>query len=67
MAQGIPTVCDFFGMRVAEELRASGQRASVLHANNVLAHVPDITGVLQGAARGPARRRSLRDRDALRP
>ena len=48
VAQGIPTVCDFFGTRVAEELRASGQRASVLHANNVLAHVPDITGVLQG-------------------
>lgn len=51
VARGIPTVCDFFGTRVADELRASGQRASVLHANNVLAHVPDITGVLQGAAR----------------
>ncbi len=49
--RGIPTVCDFFGVRLAAELRASGRLASVLHANNVLAHVPDIAGVLAGAAK----------------
>jgi SAM-dependent methyltransferase len=48
---GVPTLCDFFGPAVAERLRAEGRRASVLHANNVLAHVPDVNGVVAGIAR----------------
>jgi len=48
---GIPTLCAFFGTELAEEMRASGRRASVLHANNVLAHVPDINGFVRGIAR----------------
>jgi hypothetical protein len=47
---GVATVCDFFGAALAERLRAEGRRASVLHANNVLAHVPDVNGVVSGIA-----------------
>lgn len=48
--KGIPTRCDFFGSRLAQELAAEGQRASVLHANNVLAHIADLNGVVAGIA-----------------
>lgn len=51
LARGVPTVATFFGEDLAEELRASGRRADVLHANNVLAHVPDIGGFLRGLSR----------------
>jgi hypothetical protein len=47
---GVPTICDFFGAQLAERLRADGRRAAVLHANNVLAHVPDVNGVVAGIA-----------------
>jgi hypothetical protein len=47
---GVPTLCDFFGREVAQQLRDEGRRASVLHANNVLAHVPDVNGVVVGIA-----------------
>jgi SAM-dependent methyltransferase len=50
-ARGVTTVCEFFGLELAEELREKGQLADVLHANNVMAHVPDLNGVLQGIAR----------------
>jgi SAM-dependent methyltransferase len=50
-ARGVTTVCDFFGLELAEELRENGQLADVLHANNVMAHVPDLNGVMQGIAR----------------
>jgi SAM-dependent methyltransferase len=50
-ARGVTTVCEFFGATLAEELRAEGWRADVMHANNVLAHVPDLNGVLGGMAR----------------
>jgi len=49
-ARGIPTLAEFFGVDVAESLRARGQTADVVHANNVLAHVPDIHGFLAGIA-----------------
>jgi len=48
--RGVATLCAFFGPELAHRLRASGRRASVLHANNVLAHVPDINGFLRGIA-----------------
>ena len=50
-ARGVPTVCKFFGPQLAEEFRAAGRRADVLHANNVLAHVPDLNGVVGGIGR----------------
>ncbi len=50
--RGIPTLCEFFGRDLGERLATEGKRAVVLHANNVLAHVPDLTVV--GFVRGIA-------------
>ena len=57
--RGIPTRCEFFGIELARRLAADGVRADVVHANNVLAHVPDLNGFAEGlrlvlAARGVA-------------
>jgi len=49
-ARGVETLCEFFSRELAARLRANGYRAHVLHANNVLAHVPDITGLVSGIA-----------------
>jgi SAM-dependent methyltransferase len=45
---GIPTRVEFFGRAVAESIAAEGLRADVIHANNVLAHVGDLRGVVDG-------------------
>jgi SAM-dependent methyltransferase len=50
-ARGVPTLCAFFGEELADDLRAAGYRADVLHAHNVLAHVPRLDDVLRGIAR----------------
>jgi SAM-dependent methyltransferase len=39
--RGIPTLTEFFGKPLADRLAAEGKRAAVIHANNVMAHVPD--------------------------
>jgi SAM-dependent methyltransferase len=46
--KGIRTLVRFFGTEVAGELRARGEQADIIHANNVLAHVPDLNGVVGG-------------------
>ena len=46
--RGVPTVCEFFGEAVALELVTRHGRADVIHAHNVLAHVPDLAGVVRG-------------------
>jgi SAM-dependent methyltransferase len=46
--RGIPTLWEFFGVDVARQLAGGGQRADVLHAHNVLAHVADLNGVVAG-------------------
>lgn len=46
--RGIPTVCEFFGDTLGQQLAAQGQRADVLHANNVFAHVADTNGFVEG-------------------
>jgi len=48
--RGIPTRVDFFSAALAASLRAEGLRASVVHANNVFAHVPDTNGFMRGLA-----------------
>ena len=48
--KGIRTLCRFFGSEVAKELAGRSERADVIHANNVLAHVPDLNGVVSGFA-----------------
>lgn len=47
---GIPTRTDFFGKDLADRLAQEGVMADVIHANNVLAHVPDLRGFVQGLA-----------------
>jgi SAM-dependent methyltransferase len=49
-ARGVRTRCAFFGRQLGEELRADGIRASVLHANNVIGHVPDPNEIVGGIA-----------------
>jgi SAM-dependent methyltransferase len=45
---GIPTLCTFFSKELATRLRGEGRQADVIHANNVLAHVADIHGFVEG-------------------
>ena len=46
--RGIPTLGEFFGPTVAADLSREGKQADVIHANNVLAHVPDLNGFVKG-------------------
>lgn len=46
--KGIETIEAFFGRALAEDLVALGHRADLVHANNVLAHVADLHGFLDG-------------------
>ena len=46
--QGVRTISEFFGRTLAEDLASSGEQADVIHANNVLAHVADLNGVVAG-------------------
>lgn len=48
--KGIPTRSEFFGKELARELAGEGLRADLIFANNVLAHVPDLGGFVQGFA-----------------
>jgi 2-polyprenyl-3-methyl-5-hydroxy-6-metoxy-1,4-benzoquinol methylase len=45
LEKGIPTVSEFFDVRLAEQLKERGNSADVIHANNVVAHVADLQGV----------------------
>ena len=49
--RGVPTEVAFFGAATARGLAGRGVQADLLVANNVLAHVPDITGFVGGMAR----------------
>lgn len=46
--KGIRTLCEFFGEKLAEKIVAQGIKADVIHANNVLAHVADLNGFVEG-------------------
>jgi SAM-dependent methyltransferase len=46
--RGIRTINEFFNAGLAATLAASGEQADVIHANNVLAHVPDLNGFVEG-------------------
>lgn len=46
--RGIPTVAEFFNEQLALSLKEKGIQADVFHANNVLAHVADLNGVVAG-------------------
>jgi SAM-dependent methyltransferase len=49
-AAGIPTLHDFFGRELAHRLSAEGRLADLVIANNVLAHVADLNGLVEGIA-----------------
>jgi SAM-dependent methyltransferase len=46
--RGVRTLSEFFGPDLARDLARRVGRADVIHANNVLAHVPDLNGVVAG-------------------
>lgn len=46
--RGIPTISEFFGESLANQLASEGRHADIIHANNVLAHVADLNGVVAG-------------------
>ena len=48
--RGIPTLVAFFDEALGARLASEGRSAAVIHANNVLAHVPDPIGFLRGVA-----------------
>ncbi len=45
---GVKTLCAFFSKELASQLRLQGLQADVLIANNVLAHVADLNGFVEG-------------------
>lgn len=47
---GIETLNTFFTSKLAGELVRSGKKADVFLANNVLAHIPDLNGFVEGIA-----------------
>ena len=51
MSIGVDTLIDFFTLELAQKLATEGVAADVLHANNVLAHVADTNGFVEGVAR----------------
>src|SRR4051794_31972723 len=46
--RGVPTVADFFGHRVAEQLRSQYGQAKVIIANNAMANIDDLDDILRG-------------------
>ncbi len=45
---GVPTLCTFFSESLAREMAAEGKSADVIIGNNVLAHVADLHGFVEG-------------------
>ena len=45
---GVPTMCTFFSENLAQELSTNGKAADVIIGNNVLAHVADLHGFVEG-------------------
>ena len=46
--RGVPTLTEFFDADLADQLREQGKEADVIIANNVLAHVADLNGLVRG-------------------
>jgi hypothetical protein len=47
---GVPTLTEFFGADLAAKVRDEHGPADVIIANNVMAHVPDLNGFVEGFA-----------------
>jgi SAM-dependent methyltransferase len=50
ISAGVPTIAEYFTSELGERLQEDRGGASVLHANNVMAHVPDINDFVAGIA-----------------
>jgi SAM-dependent methyltransferase len=46
--KGVRTRCTYFSKQVGRDLRDEGKQADLFLANNVLAHVPDLNGFVEG-------------------
>ena len=46
--RGIKTLCEFFDAALAQDLKDQGVRPDIIHAHNVLAHVADLNGFVEG-------------------
>jgi len=46
--RNVRTICDFFSDDLGVRLAGEGYKADVIHAHNVLAHVPDLNGFVRG-------------------
>jgi SAM-dependent methyltransferase len=49
--RGIRTLAEFFDERLSSRLVGEGYSADVIHAHNVLAHVPELNGFVSGIGR----------------
>ena len=47
-SQGINTISEFFDQDLAKKIVAKQGQADIVHAHNVLAHIPNINDILQG-------------------
>jgi len=45
---GVKTISEFFDLELAKKLKSQNKLADVIHANNVVAHVADLHGVIEG-------------------
>jgi hypothetical protein len=45
---GVPTICEFFSLPLARQLRQEGRRVSLLLANNTLNIIPDVEDCVAG-------------------
>jgi SAM-dependent methyltransferase len=48
--KNIPTLVEFFGVKLAQRLISEGKRADLIIGNNVLAQVPDLNDFAEGMA-----------------
>jgi SAM-dependent methyltransferase len=46
--KGVPTLVQFFGAKLAQQLAAEGRSADLVLGNNVLAQVPDLNDFVEG-------------------
>jgi len=46
--KGVPTLAQFFGVQLAQQLAAEGRSADLVLGNNVLAQVPDLNDFVEG-------------------
>jgi SAM-dependent methyltransferase len=48
--KNVPTLVDFFSLKLAQRLKSEGRRADLIIGNNVLAQVPDLNDFTAGMA-----------------